>query len=164
MRWQRGSRLCPPPESGSTAWEEGPNHTNVLEDCSLAVSSLSVLAVGLAACGGSSRVSSFNVARASLTAKVYQSWFADMDVSGGLKMSCQAAGLGAGRKAFINGTVDFAASDDPIKSADRNQMNQEAVQIPMVGSTIALGHKKPGCELQLTQQQAVGVATGTISN
>ena len=138
--------------------------TKVLAHRSLAVSSLSVLAVGLAACGGSSSVSSLNAAGASFPAKVYQSWFADLAGSGGLKVNYQAVGSGSGRKAFIDETVDFAASDDPIKEADRNQVSRGVVQIPMVGGTIAFGYNKPGCELQLTQQQAVGVAIGSISD
>ena len=64
--------------------------TKVLAHRSLAVSSLSVLAVGLAACGGSSSVSSLNAAGASFPAKVYQSWFADLAGSGGLKVNYQA--------------------------------------------------------------------------
>ena len=138
--------------------------STVLAHRFLVVSSLNVLAVGLAACGGNSSVSSLNAAGASFPAKVYQSWFADLAGSGGLKVNYQAVGSGAGRKAFIDGTVDFAASDDPIKAADRKQVSQGTVQIPMVGGTIAFGYNKPGCELQLTQQQAVGVATGTISD
>ena len=136
----------------------------VLAHRSLVVSSLSVLAVGLAACGGSSSVSSLNAAGASFPAKVYQSWFAELAGSGGIKVNYQAVGSGSGRKAFIDGTVDFAASDDPIKEADRKQVSQGVVQIPMVGGTIAFGYNKPGCELQLTQQQAVEVATGGISD
>ena len=142
----------------------GPIKSTVLAHRFLVVSSLSVLAVGLAACGGNSSVSSLNAAGASFPAKVYQSWFADLAGSSGLKVNYQAVGSGAGRKAFIDGTVDFAASDDPIKAADRKQVSQGTVQIPMVGGTIAFGYNKPGCELQLTQQQAVGVATGTISD
>ena len=110
----------------------------VLAHRSLVVSSLSVLAVGLAACGGSPSVSSLNAAGASFPAKVYQSWFADLAGSGGLKVNYQAVGSGSGRKAFIDGTVDFAASDDPIKEADRKQVSRGVVQIPMVGGTIAL--------------------------
>ena len=91
-------------------------------------------------------------------------WFADLAGSGGIKVNYQAVGSGSGRKAFIDGTVDFAASDDPIKEADRKQVSQGVVQIPMVGGTIAFGYNKPGCELQLTQQQAVEVATGSISD
>ena len=85
-------------------------------------------------------------------------------LDGGLKVNYQAVGSGAGRKAFIDGTVDFAASDDPIKAADRKQVSQGTAQIPMVRGTISFGYNKPGCELQLTKQQAVGVAMGTISD
>ena len=109
-------------------------------------------------------MSSLNAAGASFPAKVYQSWFADLAGSGGIKVNYQAVGSGSGRKAFIDGTVDFAASDDPIKEADRKQVSQGVVQIPMVGGTIAFGYNKPGCELQLTQQQAVEVAIGRISD
>ena len=109
-------------------------------------------------------MSSLNAAGASFPAKVYQSWFADLAGSGGIKVNYQAVGSGSGRKAFIDGTVDFAASDDPIKEADRKQVSQGVVQIPMVGGTIAFGYNKPGCELQLTQQQAVEVATGGLSD
>jgi len=136
----------------------------VLAHRSLVVSSLSVLAVGLAACGGSSSVSSLNAAGASFPAKVYQSWFAELAGSGGIKVNYQAVGSGSGRKAFIDGTVDFAASDDPIKEADRKQVSQGVVQIPMVGGTIAFGYNKPGCNLKLTQEQAVKVAMGMIKD
>ena len=39
-------------------------------------------------------------------------------------MNYQAVGSGSGRKAFIDGTVDFAASDDLIKEADRKQVSR----------------------------------------
>ncbi|MGB0826076.1 MAG: phosphate ABC transporter substrate-binding protein PstS [Synechococcus sp.] len=136
----------------------------VLAHRSLVVSSLSVLAVGLAACGGSSSVSSLNAAGASFPAKVYQSWFAELAGSGGIKVNYQAVGSGSGRKAFIDQTVNFGASDDPMKKKDMAKVSRGVVQIPMVGGTIAFGYNKPGCELQLTQQQAVEVATGAISD
>ena len=109
-------------------------------------------------------MSSLNAAGASFPAKVYQSWFADLAGSGGIKVNYQAVGSGSGRKAFIDGTVDFAASDDPIKEADRKQVSQGVVQIPMVGGTIAFGYNKPGCNLKLTQEQAVKVAMGMIKD
>ena len=78
-------------------------------------------------------MSNLNAAGASFPAKVYQSWFAELAGSGGIKVNYQAVGSGSGRKAFIDSTVDFAASDDPIKEADRKQVSQGVVQIPMVG-------------------------------
>ena len=38
------------------------------------------------------------------------------------------------------------------------------VQIPMTGGTIAFGYNMPGCDLKLTQEQAVQVAIGEINN
>ena len=49
----------------------GPIKSTVLAHRFLIISSLSVLAVGLAACGGNSSVSSLNAAGASFPAKVY---------------------------------------------------------------------------------------------
>lgn len=71
---------------------------------------------------------------------------------------------GSGRKSFIDETVDFGASDDPMKKADMAKVKRGVVQIPMVGGTIAFGYNKPGCNLKLTQEQAVRVAMGKINN
>ena len=71
--------------------------------------------------------------------------------------------LVAGRKAFIDETVNFGASDDPMKDKGYCQSNNvDLVQIPMTGGTIAFGYNNPGCDLKLTQQQAVEVAMGII--
>ena len=48
-------------------------------------------------------------------------------------------------------TVDFGASDDPMKKKDMAKVTRGVVQIPMVGGTIAFGYNKPGCNLKLTQ-------------
>ena len=45
---------------------------------------------------------------------------------------------------------------------DRAKVTRGVVQIPMVGGTIAFGYNKPGCNLKLTQEQAVQVAMGMI--
>jgi phosphate transport system substrate-binding protein len=120
--------------------------------------------VGLAACSGNQAAKPLNGAGATFPAKIYQSWFADLAQSGGSQVNYQAVGSGSGRRAFLDQTVDFAASDDPIKAIDREKVEQGVVQIPMVGGTIAFGYNKPGCDLKLTQQQAVQVAIGKIKD
>jgi phosphate transport system substrate-binding protein len=60
--------------------------------------------------------------------------------------------------------VNFGASDDPMKSSDMAKVSRGVVQIPMVGGTIAFGYNKPGCNLKLTQEQAVRVAMGKIND
>ena len=138
----------------------------------LFVPSLAAVGLGLAACqssssdkeAGSGSSSQLNAAGASFPAKVYQRWFADLAQSGGARGNYQAVGSGSGRKAFIDQTVNFAASDDPMKPEDMAKVERGVVQIPMVGGTIAFGYNKPGCDLKLSQEQAVGVAMGLISD
>ena len=95
---------------------------------------------------------------------IYQSWFSSLAKSGGPQVNYQAVGSGSGRKAFIDQTVNFGASDDPMKKKDMAKVSRGVVQIPMVGGTIAFGYNKPGCDLKLTQAQAVKVALGKIKD
>ena len=103
-------------------------------------------------------------AGASFPAKIYTRWFKDLATEGGPRVNYQAVGSGSGRKAFIDQTVNFGASDDPMKDKDIAKVTRGLVQIPMTGGTIAFGYNNPGCDLKLTQQQAVEVAMGIITN
>ena len=103
-------------------------------------------------------------AGASFPSKIYQRWFADFAKEGGHRVNYQAVGSGSGRKAFLDETVDFGASDDPMKQGDIAKATRGMVQIPMTGGTIAFGYNMPGCDLKLTQEQAVQVAIGEINN
>ena len=124
----------------------------------LVLSSLLALGAGMSA----SAAPRINGAGASFPAKIYQRWFADLARSGGPQVNYQSVGSGSGRKAFIDQTVNFAASDDPMKKKDMGKVGRGVVQIPMVGGTIAFGFNKPGCDLKLTQTQAVRVAMGKV--
>ena len=57
-------------------------------------------------------------AGASFPSKIYTRWFSDVAKSGGARVNYQAVGSGSGRKAFIDETVNFGASDDPMKQKD----------------------------------------------
>jgi len=103
-------------------------------------------------------------AGASFPSKIYQRWFADFAKEGGHRVNYQAVGSGSGRKAFLDETVDFGASDDPMKQGDIAKAKRGMVQIPMTGGTIAFGYNNPSCDLKLTQEQAVQVAIGEINN
>ena len=102
-------------------------------------------------------------AGASFPAKIYTRWFSDLAKSGGPRVNYQAVGSGSGRKAFIDQTVNFGASDDPMKDKDIAKVTRGLVQIPMVGGTIAFGYNYD-CDLKLTQEQAVRVAMGMVKN
>ena len=115
----------------------------------------------LTACG--SPAVRLSGAGATFPSKVYTRWFSDYAKSGGTKVNYQAVGSGSGRKAFIDETVNFGASDDPMKDSDIKKVTRGLVQIPMVGGTIAFGYNYD-CDLKLTQEQAVRVAMGMIKN
>ena len=123
-----------------------------------------VLGAGITACGSSSTSSKISGAGATFPAKIYTRWFSDLAKSGGPKVNYQAVGSGSGRKAFIDQSVDFGASDDPMKAKDIAKVTRGLIQIPMVGGTIAFGYNNPDCDLQLTQKQAVRVAMGKVTD
>ncbi len=104
-------------------------------------------------------------AGASFPSKVYTRWFADWSKEkDGHRVNYQSIGSGSGRKAFIDQTVDFGASDDPMKQVDIDKVDRGLVQIPMTGGTIAFGYNMPGCDVKLSQEQAVQIAIGEIDN
>ena len=105
-----------------------------------------------------------NSAGATFPAPLYQRWFQDYASKTGNRVNYQSVGSGAGVRQFIAGTVDFAASDEPIKASDAKKVKRGVVQIPMVGGTIAIAYNKPGCKLKLTQKQAVDVFAGRIKD
>ena len=125
----------------------------------LLLSSLIILVSGESAFAGV-RLSG---AGASFPSKIYTRWFSDLAKEGGPRVNYQAVGSGSGRKAFIDQTVNFGASDDPMKLTDIAKVTRGLVQIPVVGGTIAFGYNYD-CDLKLTQEQAVRVAIGKITN
>jgi phosphate transport system substrate-binding protein len=116
----------------------------------------------LAGCGGGGSVS-LNGAGASFPAAIYQRWFQDL-ASKGAQVSYQSVGSGAGVRQFIAGTVDFGASDVPMKDDEKAQVSRGVVQIPMTAGAIAVAYNNPGCELKLSQDQLAGIFLGRITD
>ena len=105
-----------------------------------------------------------NGAGATFPAPIYQRWFIDYSASTGEKVNYQSVGSGAGVRQFVAGTVDFGATDEPIKAKEAAKVKRGVIQIPMVGGTIAVAYNKPGCKLKLTQKQVVGIFQGDITD
>ena len=118
------------------------------------------LAVSIVGCGTSSTL---NGAGASFPAPIYQRWFQEL-ASKGVRVNYQSVGSGAGVRQFISRTVDFAASDVPMKPEEIAKVQQGVVQIPMTAGAIAVAYQHKGCELKLSQAQLVGIFQGKISN
>jgi phosphate transport system substrate-binding protein len=120
-----------------------------------------LLALGLAACGGSSSSSSssssgsstpaaggvsgtISGAGSTFAAPVYQQWASSLAP---LTVNYQAAGSGAGITSVEAKTVDFGASDPPLKPADEEAIAKNgspAVQIPMFLGAITVSYNLPG--------------------
>ena len=105
-----------------------------------------------------------NGAGATFPAPIYQRWFQDYSQQTGNRVNYQSVGSGAGVRQYIAGTVDFGASDEPIKASEAAKVKRGVVQIPMVGGTIAVAYNKPGCNLKLTQKQVVDIFSGRITD
>jgi phosphate transport system substrate-binding protein len=101
-------------------------------------------------------------AGATFPAPFYQRAFAG--VASKVRVNYQSVGSGAGVRQFVAGTVDFGATDEPIKSSEAAKVSRGVVQFPAVGGTIAIAYNKPDCpKLQLTQKQAVDIFLGKIT-
>ncbi|MFM7169437.1 MAG: phosphate ABC transporter substrate-binding protein PstS [Cyanobium sp.] len=118
------------------------------------------LTLPLLGCGGTSTLSG---AGASFPAPIYQRWFQDL-AGKGVRVNYQSVGSGAGVRQFISRTVDFGASDVPMKAEEIAKVSQGVVQIPMTAGAIAVAYNNPGCDLKLTQAQLVGIFQGKVNN
>ena len=123
---------------------------------------LSLLAVGTGVSASSD--SSLTGVGVALPANLYRNWFAQMASSGGPEVSYRSVGSAEAHWDMIRQAVDFAVSDEPMQPRDLAKVRRGVVQIPIAGAAIAFGYNQPGCDLKLTQQQAVQVASGRITD
>ena len=101
-------------------------------------------------------------AGATFPAPFYQRAFAG--VASKVRVNYQSVGSGAGVRQFVAGTVDFGASDEPIKSSEAAKVSRGVIQFPAVGGTIAVAYNKADCpKLNLTQKQLVDIFLGKIT-
>jgi phosphate transport system substrate-binding protein len=73
-------------------------------------------------------------------------------------------GSGAGVRQFTAGTLDFAASDAPMKPEEISTVSRGVLQIPMTAGAIAVAYNNPGCDLKLSQAQLADIFLGKINN
>lgn len=124
-----------------------------------------IFAIGLLATPFAAVASTtLNGAGATLPFPFYARVFSDYSKVSRTRVNYQSTGSGAGLRQFLAGTVDFAASDEPIKSSEASKVKRGVVQFPAVGGTIAIAYNKPGCSLKLTQKQLVDIFQGKIKD
>ena len=112
--------------------------------------------------------SSLSGAGATFPAPLYQRWFAEYNKANpGTQISYQSVGSGAGVEQFLAGTVDFGASDAPLKPAERanfkTKFSAEPIQVPMTGGSVVFAYNLDGVkDLKLSRAAYCGIATGAI--
>jgi phosphate transport system substrate-binding protein len=146
-----------------------------------ALAGCAVLALALAACGSSSSPSSSSTSTTSSTASsgasatisgagstfaapVYEQWASSLAP---LKVNYQAVGSGAGITSLESKTVDFGASDPPLKAADEEAIAKNgspAVEIPMFLGAITVSYNLPGVKtgLKLDGKTIADIYLGTV--
>jgi len=101
-------------------------------------------------------------AGASFPAAFYQRAFAG--VANQVRVNYQSVGSGAGVRQFVAGSVDFGATDEPIKASEASKVKRGVIQFPAVGGTIAVAFNKADCKgLKLSQKQVVDIFLGKIN-
>jgi len=110
---------------------------------------------------------SLSGAGASLPAPLYQRWFAEYNKKNPtVQISYQSVGSGAGVKQFLAQTVDFGATDSPLKEDEWKQVpadRGQALQLPTTGAGIVMAYNLDGVDnIKLSRQSLCGVVDGTI--
>ncbi len=118
---------------------------------------------------GSGASSSISGAGASFPAPLYQRWFADYNKANpSTQISYQSVGSGAGIEQFLAGTVDFGATDAPLKAEERakfkTKYSAEPIQVPMTGGSVVFAYNLDGVkDLKLSRAAYCGIVAGKIT-
>ena len=86
-----------------------------------------------------------NGAGATFPAPIYQKWFGKYHIlHPDVEINYQAVGSGAGIKQLTDGTVDFGASDMPLKDEQIAAMKVKPLHFPTVLGAVVLSYNIPG--------------------
>jgi len=81
---------------------------------------------------------------------VYTRWFSHFAQTGGARIDYQSIGSGAGIRALLADSVDFAATDVPLTAAERSTLGGRGIrQVPLVVGGAAVTYNLPGVTRQL---------------
>jgi len=122
-----------------------------------------------AATSGGGGTISINGAGATAPEPLYQRWFAEYrNQNPNVQISYQGVGSGAGIKQFNAGTVDFGATDSPLKDDERKAYPSNRgtlIQVPSTGVFIVFAYNLDGVdELKLSREAFCGVVDGSIKS
>ena len=126
---------------------------------------LSFLHAGILATASLAGAQQISGAGASFPAPLYQRWAGDFaKANPGIQVNYQSVGSGAGVKQFIQGTVDFGASDAAMTDDEIAKVSQGVVMIPATAGSIVVAYNLPGIkDLKLSREALIGIFMGKIT-
>lgn len=107
-----------------------------------------------------------NAAGATFPYPIYSKWFdAFHKLHSDIQINYQSIGSGGGIQQLHAGTVDFGASDMPLKDELLKQLNLQVVQFPTVLGAVMPTYNIPGvnAELNFPPQALAGIYLGKIT-
>ena len=113
---------------------------------------------------------SLSGAGASFPAPLYQRWFSEYNqINPDVQISYQSVGSGAGVEQYLQGTVDFGASDAPLTEEERTSFEgtygAAPIQVPMTAGSVVFAYNLPGVDsLELPRETYCGIVNGEITN
>ena len=108
-----------------------------------------------------------NAAGATFPYPIYSKWFNEYHTQHpDIEINYQSIGSGGGIAQLKAGTVDFGASDMPLKDDAVKQMPMPILQLPTVLGSIVPAYNVPGvnAELKFTPQIIAGIYLGEITS
>ena len=126
-----------------------------------------VLALALAVSAGVACAQKITAAGASFPDPIYERWFQEYNQQHpSIQINYQANGSGAGIKQLTEGTIDFGASDMPMKDDQIAAMKVKPLHFPTVLGGVVLSYNVPGLskELQFTPDVVVDIFMGKVTN
>lgn len=113
---------------------------------------------------------SLSGAGASFPAPLYQRWFSEYNQQNpGVQISYQSVGSGAGVEQYLQGTVDFGATDAPLtdeeKATFESSYGQAPIQVPMTAGSVVFAYNLPGVDnLELSRDAYCGIVNGEVTS
>ena len=103
-------------------------------------------------------------AGATFPAPLYQRWAVEYNKQvPSIQVNYQSVGSGAGVKNFLQGVVDFGASDAAMTDAEMAKSPRGAVLVPATAGSVVLAYNLEGVTgLKLTRAALAGIFLGTI--
>jgi phosphate transport system substrate-binding protein len=115
------------------------------------------------ATGGATRLTG---AGATFPGPIYSKWFSKYNQEKGVQINYQEVGSGAGIKQLTAQTVDFGATDVPVKDKDIAEMPSPIVHIPTVGGAVVLAYNLPDApnKIKMTGADVAAIYLGKVKN